>query len=443
MRPALYFLLILSIGVLTIAGTGCSSGTTAASPVPSDTDKAEAVVSLKVILPQRTTLKRTTTQPATVHPNYQAKIYAKVTGYLQQFHADIGQKVKKNDVLAVLSVPEMEKAIESQQKTLERLGAEEDRAKTFVELARANVEAARAAVEQARAEVAKADAQVAADSAEHTRIGELVSSKSVADRLLDEVSKKCASSQAAKAAAQAGVLMANAQLHVSEAKLKTAQADLQIAQVEIEVACKKLDELDTMNAYAKLRAPFDGVVTQRHIDLGDLVRTTETASRQPLFTIAQTDTVRVRVMVPEKDAPLVNEGDVAVLKMQSLPGRTFEGKVSRISGSLDESTRTMLVEIDLPNNQGELLPGMFGEATIVLEEKKDAVVLPAKAVRHDEQGRSFVYVVSADNVLRKTEVTLGLDNGTDLEIVSPLEGSERIVDATLATLKDGQHVAVQ
>ena len=258
-----------------------------------------------------------------MHANYQAKIYAKVIGYLRQLNTDIGRKVKKDEVLGVLWVPEMDKTVECQQKTLERLAAEEGRAKTFVELGRANLEAARAAVDQARAEVARSQAQVAADCAEQERIVELVHDKSLEDRLLDETAKRCASSRAAKAAAEAGVLVATAQVHVCEAKLKTAEADLQIAQVEPQVARKKLDELQAMSDYAVLKAPFDGVVTQRHIDLGDLVRTTETASHQPLFTVAETVTVRVCVTVPEKDAPWVKNGNAAVVKLQSLPGRAL------------------------------------------------------------------------------------------------------------------------
>ena len=425
-----------------VVAAGCSR-TTTASVVAGSADNPQGLASVKVLAPKCTTLTRTTTQPATVHANYEAKIYAKVIGYLRELNTDIGRRVKKDEVLGVLWVPEMERAVESQQKTLERLAAEEVRAKTFVELARANLESARAAVEQARAEVARSEAQVVADYAEHQRIEELVQNKSIEDRLLDEATKKCTSSRAAKAAAEAGVLVANAQVHVCDAKLKTAEADLQIAQVEPQVARKKLDELQAMSAYAILKAPFEGVVTQRHIDLGDLVRTTETASHQPLFSVSQTDTVRIRMTVPEKDAPWVKNGNAAAVKLQSLPGRAFEGKVSRTSGSLDEGTRTMLVEIDLPNPKGELLPGMYGEATVVLEERKDAVVLPATTVRHDEQGRSFIYVVTADDVIHKTDVAIGLDNGTELEILCNLHDGQRIVDATLATLKDGQRIAIQ
>jgi len=312
-----------------------------------------------------------------------------------------------------------------------------------VQLARANLEAAKATVAQAQAEVVKDAAQVAADGSEHKRIEGMFKSKAVAEVLLEEEGLRCASSQAAQSAADAGVLVARAQVHVCEAKLKTAEADQQIAQVETEVARKKLGELEAMSDYATLRAPFDGVVTQRQVDLGDLVRTTETASHQPLFTVAQIDTVRIRVMVPENDAPWVHDGNAAELKLQSLPDRVFGGKVSRRSANLDESTRTMVVEIDLPNPQGELLPGMYGEATIVLEERRKALTLPARAVRHDEQGRSFVYTAGADGLIHRTEVTIGLDNGTDLEILRPFGGSERVIDASLATLKDGQRCALQ
>ena len=96
------------------------------------------------------------------------------------------------------------------------------------------------------------------------------------------------------------------------------------------------------------------------------MRATETASHQPLFTVAQVDIVRVRVMVPEKDAPWVHEGNHVLIKLQSLPGREFVGKVSRMSDSLDESTRTMLVEVDLPNPQGALLPGMFAALRMLI-----------------------------------------------------------------------------
>ena len=198
-----------------------------------------------------------------------------------------------------------------------------------------------------------------------------------------------------------------------------------------------------MVSYAELKSPFAGVVTQRHIDPGDLVRTTETASREPLFDVVQIDTVRACVMVPEKDVPFIRQGAEATLDLHALPGRSFTGRVVRVSGSLDESTRTMLVEVDVANPKAEIFPGMYGELKLVLEQRANAVVLPARAVRHDEQGHSFVFVVTAENVLRKTTVVTGMDTGVQIEILSPLDGSERIVDATIGSFKDGQPVQIQ
>jgi RND family efflux transporter MFP subunit len=183
------------------------------------------------------------------------------------------------------------------------------------------------------------------------------------------------------------------------------------------------------------------MVTERCVDPGDLV--TQSTSGQPLFTVADVDTVRVRATVPEADVPWVREGAVATLNVAAIAGRGFTGKVSRIAGSVDESTRTMLVEVDLPNSTGELRPGMYGELTLVLEHKDNALVLPARVVRHDEQGHAFVYTVTSDNVVHKTAVVTGMDTGAEIEILSPLEGGERIVDATITTLNDGQRVSVQ
>lgn len=438
------FLALAVVGLLIAVNSG--SGKRSQAAAAEDQDSSEGATAVSVLMPRHASLRRTTTQPATVRANYQAKIYAKVAGYLKELRADIGKNVKKNDILGVISVPEMDCSLETQKKTVERLGAEEKRAAAGVVLAEAVLEASRAAIGQAQAEIAKASAQVVADQAELRRIEELVASKSIESRLLDETRKHYDASLAAKAAAEASLAVAKAQVLVAQAKLATAQSELQVTQAETVIAGKKLEELETMRAYSELRAPFDGVVTQRHVDPGDLVRSVVSASeppRQPLFTVVEVATVRASITVPEKDAPWLSSGKAATLKLQSLPGRVFQGHVSRTSGALDESTRTMMVEVDLPNPKNEILPGMYGEATIVLEEKKDALVLSAKTVRHDEQGNSFVYVVGEDDIIHKTELTIGMDDGIDLEILCPLEGHERVVDATLASLKDGQRVAVQ
>lgn len=439
-----YLFLAISAGLLLACCTGCP--TQRAANTKGKQSARDTLVTVQTRSPERTSLPRTMTQPATVHAYFQAEVYAKVAGYLQQLNVDIGDVVKEGDTLAVIGVPELVKQHERQQATVERLQAELQRTQAAVELAVAGVEAAVAAHDQVQAEIAKAAAQLKAYQAEYTRVQGLVSEKAVASRLLDEAREHFESAQAAKQAAEAAVRSADANVTVAKANLSVANADLEVSRARIREAEREQEETAVLLDYATLRAPFDGIVTERNVDPGDLVRDTQAAStapHQPLFTIAGLDRVRVRVPVPEDDAEWLTVGDPATVHLRGLPGRAPNRKVSRAAGSLDENTRTMTVEIDVPNPDGSLLPGMFGEATITLEEKADALVLPATAIRHDESGRSYVYVVAADDAILVVDVTTGLDDGKQVEIVSGLTGSERVVGPTIDRLKPGQKVRVQ
>ena len=443
MTRSVYIGPVLAAALLLPCCTGCL--TEEVSSAQTDQATPGDRVTVKTLSPERTALERTTTQPAIVHAYHQAEIYAKVAGYLEKLNVDIGQQVDADTVLGVISVPEMVKSSERQEATVRRLEADEKRAEAQIIVAEANAESAAAVLEQARADVAGADAQLKADRVEHERVSDLVQDKAVAGRLGDESLQRYESARAAKLAAEAAVVSANANVSVAAANQKAADADLDAAKARTEVAMKELEELEELMKYATLRAPFEGIVTRRNADPGDLIRNASASSgpdSTPLFVIAQTDKVRIRVPVPERDAPWAGVGDQATVTFQALPGESFSGKVSRTAGSLDESTRTMTVEIDMENDGGRLLPGMFGEATIVLEEQGDSLVLPAGAVRHDEIGNSYVYVVDAGKV-RVVEVTLGLDDGNLIQITKGLSGNERVVDAMLGRLQDGQVVNVQ
>ncbi|MCH7987722.1 MAG: efflux RND transporter periplasmic adaptor subunit, partial [Planctomycetes bacterium] len=312
--------------------------------------QGDELVRVRVVRPQKTTLKRTTTQPATLHAFHQAELFAKVSGYLKVLKVDIGDLVEEDDVLGTIDVPELVKARERQLATIRRLTAEEKRSQAGIDLAKANVQAAVAFRNQAKADINKTDAQLTANRAEFNRVGELVSTKSIAGRLLDESRKKLESSQAAKTSAQAAFDSAEANVSVANSKQAVAVAERDASKAATDVAEKQLEEMDALMAYATLKSPFKGVVVQRNVDLGDLVRNTQTASdnrSRPLFVIAQSETIRVRIAVPENDAPWANINDPVTLKMRAIPGRIFSGTISRTASALDESTRTMLVEVDL------------------------------------------------------------------------------------------------
>ncbi len=424
-----------------LAGCGNSSGADAGAEPNGE------VPTITVITPERKMLTRTTTQPATVSGYFEADIYAKVTGYLTELHHDIGDSVEADAPLGVVSVPEMVKQLERQEALIRKLQADETRADSAWQVAQSLKAAAEAELEQAEAEVTKTTASLTADRRELDRTRDLVQRRSLTERMLDESQKRFESSEAAEVAAKAGVTSATAHVTVSASKVAVAVAEQSAAKAQTEVAQKQLEEMQALMNYATLKAPFAGVVTARNVDVGDLVRNTQSGSdghHKPLFSVVQVDKVRVRIAIPENDAPWANPDDAVSLRLRAIPGPAIESKLKRISGRLDPSTRTMLAEVELENTEREvkLLPGMFGEATITLAER-EGLVLPAGVVRHDEKGNSYVYTVGSDNTITRVEVTTGLDDGNEIEITKGLSGSERVVTATIGRLAPGQKVNVE
>lgn len=431
----------LGVILLAAATAGCSSAKLQAAR---DKVEMQSPVAVKAVVAQAETLRRTTTQPATVHAYYSADIYAKVSGYVRETSVDIGDRVKKGDVLAVIDVPEMEKQLLVTEARVTRYAAQETRAEAGKRLAEAKLASARAGIAEAESRIASAEAKLQASEAEFNRTEALVQQQSVQQKLLDEARQRRDSNRANVESANAAVTMAESQVNVAEAAIAAAEAEVRAANAETKVAEAEHDELQVMLDYAELRAPFDGVVTHRGIDPGDLVRTASDAhdSADPHFIIAQIDRLRIRTTVPEIDSPLVDIGDAVSIDLTSARLPTMEGKVTRTSRSLDPSTRTMTVEIELPNTDGKLLPGMYGEATVVLVEKPNVVMLPASAVRFGATGNSFVYTIGDGDVVNVVDVTLGYDTGERIEITSSLSAGQRVIDAHLKRFGDGDLVRV-
>jgi len=426
---------------LLAASAGCRDGAAVAAP-----EDADEPVTVEVVLAEEETLQHTTTQPATVEAFYEAHLHAKVSGYLKQLNVDIGDEVQQDAVLATIDVPELEKQLQRQQARVEQLQANEARAAAGVELAAAEVKAAQAARDEAAANVEAAEASLTAYKSAFDRVTQLVEEKTVVGKLLDEAREHYQSARAARQAVEASIAAAEANVVVAQAKQTAAEADRRVAASSVSEAEKQLEETQVLIGFASLKAPFDGVVTARNVDPGDLVRNTQTASVEgphPLMSIAAIDRVRVSLSVPENDAGWIHVGDPARVTLRAFPGKTFVGKVSRFARRLDESTRTMRVEVDLENPDHAILPGMYGQATITQNRDVASVVLPARSVRYDETGNATVYVVGDDGKVRIVEVETGYDDGSKIEITNGLSGGERVATAMLDRLKDGQPVRVR
>ena len=306
---------------------------------------------------------------------------------MKSVSVDIGDRVKKGQTLAIIAVPEMEEQRNA-------LKAEERELATGVQAATANLKAV---------------------ESETNRILELAKNGSVTMKVGDEARNRLAATQAELAAAKA--------------RLGTAGA--------------RLAEVEALIAYATLTAPFDGVVTFRSVDPGDLVYSAGSSkgSNPVLLRVAQTNRLRVVTHVPERDAVWLDVGDPVEIEFDAFPGKVFSGKVSRTAGALNAKTQRMQAEVDLDNSKGQLLSGLYGRAKISLEKRPGALVLPAGAVRFG-QGPSHVYVVS-NTTVKHQQVTIGLDHGDWVEILSGLSGKEQVVNGMLGRLKDGATVTVK
>jgi len=336
--------------------------------------------------------------------------------------------VKAGQELVKIDVPEMQKAYE-------RSVAEAKRLESDVARAEAAQQVAAAQVQQASAEIQKSEAQVAAVQSEFDRVNGLVKTGVVTGKVKDEAENRLRAAKAQLAAIKQS-------LNVAKANANAAAAEVAAAKSAATVAAKSLEEMATLIGYASIKAPFSGVITQRNVDHGDLVSdSAKTRSDKPLYVVAKTDVIRVSAEIPERDAVWVRKGHAAEIRFPSLPGKTFEGRVARTSGSLDAKTRSLTVEVDLPNKEGEILGNMFG--TMVVSVKRNAaLVVPAGSIRFDLTGSEKIAYVVRDNAIAHVPVTTGMDDGHRIEILSGLKEGDRIVTGMLGRLNDGQQVTV-
>lgn len=276
--------------------------------------------------------------PATIQAFFVTDLYAKNAGYVSQINKDIGDHVKKGQVLAIIEDPELEAQFEK---------------------AQATVEQAKAALDVAKRQLAGMEADLALQRVTLQRQKELFAGKAATAQMLDE--------------AQAKEGVSSAMVETGKAKISLAKADLRAAKAEA-------NRLQALLDYDRIVAPFDGVVTRRLVNPGDLVQSATATRTAPLFTCQKIDVVRVFADVPESSASAIRPGTRAEVKLYDTAEMTVEGVVTRIATALDPSTRTMRVEIDLPNSDGKLQPGMYARVTLQLEPSKTGAAKPQSLI---------------------------------------------------------------
>ncbi|QDT60242.1 Multidrug resistance protein MdtA precursor [Stieleria bergensis] len=396
---------------------------------------------VKLVTAQQTEIARTTTQPATVNAFYHTEVKARVSGHVETISFDIGDRVTAGQTLLTVVAPELLRQRATQQSQVAMLTAKEQAALADVQLANAQVQEAEAGLEQAKSELARVDASLAASQSEYDRTSDLVERGALERRVLDETLMRRDSQLAAKKAVQSAVLAATADVAVSNAMMLSAKSKADAAKTETDVQRRLLDELELQIQYCNVKAPIDGVITERAVQLGDLLDGTLQQASQMLFIINQTNKLRVHIAVPEVQAAAINTGDAVSLNLPAFADEpAIECQVTRLSGALDPSTRSMMIEAELDNRDGKLQPGMFGSATITISNKLAATVLPSRAVRYDESGNAYVYLVDDQNKVTVSQVTVAGDTGTQVRILVGLEAGQQVIDNHLQRFETDQTI---
>ena len=351
----------------------------------------------------RRPMQRELTVSSELVPFQQIDIYAKESGYVKSLLVDYGTHVAKGQLLAVLEIPELQATLQQDE---------------------AAIESQRNQVTNVDHQLNRIQAQYRVLHLQYDRLNSVAQSKPglVAQQEVDDV--------------QGRDLAAQAQVEGAKSNLESARSNLAGAE-------SKLEHDKALFAYARITAPFKGVITQRYANLGTLMQAGTNSSTQamPLVQLSQEDLYRLVIPVPETYVGSVKLGDQVDVRVPAL-SRHFPGVVARTSLDVHEATRTLHTEVDVRNQQGVLLPGLYAEATLTLNQNGTALAVPLEAVER-ESDHASVYMVDPSNKIQIRQVKLGIETANDVEIIDGLTEGDQVVVSDRASLTPGEEVHPQ
>ena len=392
---------VLSIAAAALSGVTLAVASACSRP---DAHAAESTIgdapTVAVAKVTRGDLTQVLTVAAEFRPYEEIDVHAKVAGFLKAIYVDVGDRVQAGQLLAVLEIPELQDELQQDE----------------------------SAVKQAQDEITRVESDLDRATSVHevAHLGSTRLTKVVAAR--------------PNLVAQQDVDEAAGRDHVAEAQVATAKAALAAAREQLEFAKATQRKTATLFAYARITAPFGGVITRRYADTGAMIQagTSSQTQAKPLVQLSDNHRLRLVIPVPESAVSRIHLGGPVALQVRSLD-KTITGTVARFSDRLDTDTRTMHVEVDVPNPTLDIVPGMFANASITLNGAQDVLVAPVGAIdRTDHATR--VLVVNDAGRIEPRQVVLGLETADRVEIRSGLQAADVVVVGNRAQLKAGAMV---
>jgi RND family efflux transporter MFP subunit len=393
-------------------------------------------------MPTRGGVERTLTRPCSIHSFEYADLYAKVEGYLQNQSVDIGEKVRKDQLLAEIYSPELQKKAEEAAADLEKARALLTTKKAAKLAAEADLNEAKTKLESDKSQVEAAVAKVQLRKTQYKRIKALVEQKALEQELADEKMEAQVSAEAEEQVARKTLETDRSAIQAAAAKLSVAEAEIVNAQAGISVAQASLARAKVFVEYTHIRAPFDGVITMRTFHNGDFIEAAHGAGNKPLFTIARVDLMRVVVDVPDPLVPFVKPGERVEVMVDALPGKPIDGTVARMATSEEYQSRTMRTECDLPNSKGLLVNGMFGAMTLHLGKTEKNLSIPSACFAGTGKNDTRPVFVVQNGKAHRIEVQIGMDDGIRAEVLSGLKPEDQVVQDHGPGLAEGAPVKV-
>lgn len=390
-----YMILVLAVAlgvgvIFRLAGRKAHASPSAAATAPT----------AAVVLVERKPIANTITLSGDFRPFQEVDVHAKVAGYIRKIYVDVGDHVKAGQVLAVLEVPELNAQVQ---------GAD------------AACQHARDAIRRAKGDLARAESLHAATHLDYDRLKQASAARPglIAQQELDD---------------------AMAKDKEGEAQISADEAALAEAQSQLDEAIAQQKQYSAMSDYTRITAPFTGVVTKRYVDTGALVQAGTNSNTQalPVVSVAQTDLFRLTLPVPESAVPSVRLGSTVTVRVPAL-NRNFDGKVSRYADAVEQDTRTMHTEVDVPNRNGRIVEGMYAEVDLTLNRKASVLAVPVQAVTRNGDEASVLVVNSQDRI-EERQVRLGLEGANQVEVVSGLSPNERVIVGSRSEFRAGDLV---
>jgi RND family efflux transporter MFP subunit len=394
LRRAIASSLLVATAVSLALISGCKGHT-------GSVDAASQPVAAAVAIVERGNISHMLSLAGQFQPYQVIDVHAKVSGYVRHIYVDIGDRVRAGQTLAVLEVPELSAQYRGSQ-------SEQQRSQEQINIA--------------QHEISRAEASHAALQANYDRL--LQASKAqpglIAEQELDD---------------------ARAKADASQAQVETARSTLSAARQQSDVAKADVDRYGALESYTTITAPLSGVIIWRYADTGALIQAGTSSDSQslPLVKLSQSDLLRLRLPVPEDAVGYIHDGDTVQIRVDALR-RSLTGKIVRFTHNVSLDTRTMETEIDVPNKDLSLIPGMYANTYVQLAHREHVLTVPLLAVQHDDSGHTTVLVVGPNNDVYRRAIELGVQGSLLAEVKSGLQQGDRVVLGNAARYREGKKI---